>query len=93
MALSSHWKLQVAEVSIKAAVLMKTTQQAQSMMVPQETIIYAISERTDADWLRGEPYLLFHRPTSDWRTRILCGDSTDFDNDNNAGDSMVAKVR
>jgi len=62
-------------------------------MAPQETTIHAISYRTDIDWLRCEPNLLFHRPINDWRARILCGDSTDVDNDNNAGGSMVAKVR
>jgi len=62
-------------------------------MIPQETTIHAIAERTDADWLRCETNLLFHRPISDWRARILCGDSTDFDNDNNADGSTVAKVR
>jgi len=62
-------------------------------MIPQETTIHAIAERTDADWLKCEKNLLFHRPISDWRARILCVDSTDFDNDNNAYGSMVAKVR
>jgi hypothetical protein len=90
-ALSSHRKLPTAEMSIRAVVL--TTQQSQSKMVPQETTIHAIAERTDADWLRCETNLLFHRPISDWRTRILSGDFTDFENDNNADGSMVAKVR
>jgi hypothetical protein len=92
-ALSSHRKLAAAVMSIRALVLTKTTQQAQSKMVPQETKIHAITERTDADWLRCEPKLLFHRPISDWRARILCGDSTDFDNDNSTDGSMLAKVR
>jgi hypothetical protein len=68
MELSSHRNLAAADMSIRAAVLTKTAQQAQSMMVPQQTTIHAISERTDADWLKFESNLLFHRSISDWRT-------------------------
>jgi hypothetical protein len=63
MALSSHRKLASAEMSVTTAVFTKTTQ-AQNTTVKQETI-HAISERTDADWLRGEQTLLLQKLISD----------------------------